>query len=111
LTLIEQSAPMPSAEARAAVAKGLADPQIGTRCSAVVFEGEGFRSAAVRSVVSGLTLLAKPPYEHKIFANIGEASIWLAATAKDAMGWSVTSLEVRDAASDLRAQVAAARGR
>ena len=40
------------------------------KASAVAFEGQGFRAAAVRGVVTGLTALARQPFPHKVFAHV-----------------------------------------
>ena len=45
--------------------------------SGVAFEGSGFMAASVRSVVVGLTLLAKQTYPHRVFPNVKEASFWI----------------------------------
>lgn len=78
LTIVESRAPLPSADARAALAAFLAGAASAIKYSAVVHEGTGFTSAAVRGVVTGLTLLARPPYPHKVFATVPQASQWFA---------------------------------
>jgi hypothetical protein len=72
LTIVESGAPLPPAAARDAIAAFLASGSAFIKCSAVVFEGSGFRAAAVRSVVTGLTLMAKQAYPHKV-CNLEEA--------------------------------------
>jgi len=77
MTIVEASAPMPPAASRnelAATLKGATFIQ----ASAVAFEGEGFRAASVRAVVTGLTAMAKQPFPHKVFAKVGDASLFLA---------------------------------
>jgi len=66
LTIVAENAPLPPSAARNEVAAFLAEGSAFIKCSAVVFEGSGFRAAAVRSVVTGLTLLAKQAYPHKV---------------------------------------------
>jgi hypothetical protein len=66
LTIVESGAPLPPAPARDAIASFLASGSAFIKCSAVVFEGSGFRAAAVRSVVTGLTLMARQAYPHKV---------------------------------------------
>ena len=76
LTVVEPNAPLPPGEVRDQLAALLGRlPWI--TASAVVFEGKGFRAAAVRSVVTGLTLLAKQGYPHKVFATTEEGTSWL----------------------------------
>ena len=77
LTIVEPGAPMPPAEARDALSEVLRDAGDIIKVSAVVFEGAGFRAAAVRSVVTGISLVAKQPYPHKVFATVDAAASWL----------------------------------
>lgn len=75
LTVIEQSASLPPADIRQRLSTALertVDPVL----SAVVYEGSGFRAAAVRGVVTGLTALKKLPYPHRVFASVNAASEW-----------------------------------
>lgn len=65
LTVISEVAPMPSSEARKALADLMCTHRL-IRCSAVIMEGTGFRAAAVRSVVTGLALLSHHEYPHRI---------------------------------------------
>lgn len=65
LTVISEVAPMPSSEARRALAD-LMSAHLRIRCSAVIMEGTGFRAAAVRSVVTGLMLLSHHEYPHRM---------------------------------------------
>jgi hypothetical protein len=76
LTIIAADAPLPSTEARSALVnlfRGSAEMVV---CSAVVFEGSGFRASAVRSVATGLALLARQPFPHRIFSNTRGAFEW-----------------------------------
>ncbi len=76
VTIIEADAPLPDSDARDAVAEFLNG--ISEKCvvSAVIFEGGGFRSAAVRAVVTGLTMLARQAYPHRVFGSVEEAAPW-----------------------------------
>ena len=79
LTVVAENAPMPSQEARdalAALATGAAGKRL--RRSAVCFEGGGFRSALVRGVATGLQLMAKLPFPHRVFHSVDVAAAWLA---------------------------------
>jgi len=66
LTLVAAGAGLPSSSARRALSDLLAAGTDYVRCSAVIMEGSGFRAAAVRSVVTGITMLSKHPYPHEI---------------------------------------------
>lgn len=103
LTVVEPNAPLPPGEVRDQLAALLGRlPWI--TASAVVFEGKGFRAAAVRSVVTGLTLLAKQPYPHKVFGTTEEGTQWLLSTMN--LGPSaIAASKVLNEVRKIRAQV------
>lgn len=68
LTIIHARAPAPEALERQAIADFLRAGSSYIKVSAVVVEGQGFRAAMVRGVVTGLTMLAKQAYPHKVVA-------------------------------------------
>ncbi|MDI3285416.1 hypothetical protein [Polyangium sp. 15x6] len=79
LTIVAENAPLPSQEARdalAALAAGAAGKRL--RRSAVCFEGGGFRGSLVRGVATGLQTMAKLPFPHRVFHSLDAASAWLA---------------------------------
>ena len=71
--------------------------------SAVIFEGSGFKSAAVRGVVTGMTMLAQQRYPHRVFATIEEASGWYAE--KSPRDWRLGPPGVVEAVRGIRALV------
>lgn len=77
VTVVELGAPLPPADVRQAIANLLASFAPVVKASALVHEGEGFRAAAVRGVVTGLTMLATVPYPHKVFATVEEGGRWM----------------------------------
>src|SRR5258706_3022512 len=80
LTVVEMNAPLPDAKVRERLAAFLAEQGPKIKRSAVVFEGSGFRAAAVRGVVTGLTMLARVPYPHKGVGAAREAASLMAGT-------------------------------
>lgn len=86
VTIVEAGAPLPAADVRQATAELLAEAAPHVRCSAVVFEGIGFRAAAVRGIVTSISMLARPPYPHRIFSTVTEASSWIHRTFGGASG-------------------------
>jgi hypothetical protein len=46
--------------------------------TATVLEGVGFRAAAARAILSGLTLLAGERHRRRMFESVDEAATWLA---------------------------------
>ena len=82
MTLVEADAVMPSQEARAQINAVMNKAGKNTLRSALVFEGTGFRAAATRSVVTGISFLNPFPFPHKIFGALGSACAWFAASTK-----------------------------
>lgn len=111
LTIVEQTAPLPPTEVREALAIFLRRGGGYTRMSAVVQEGNGFRAAAVRSVVTGLAMLVRLPYPHEIFANLEQASKWLATTKHKDVDADYTALAVTHARRAADQSVREARGK
>jgi hypothetical protein len=77
LTIVEEAAPMPSADSRTALANILRFNAEELICSAVAMRGSGFRAATVRGVATGLSLLARQPFPHRVFASIEQSSAWV----------------------------------
>ena len=101
LTIVEQDAPMPASTVRVALADFLASCGGKMVLSGVVHEGSGFRAAAVRSVVTGLAMMANLPYPHKVFANVDDAARWLHMSSPVGKDWNDLALiaAVREARS------------
>lgn len=77
LTLVPSKIPMPPREARQALGKALQSVGGELTASAVVHQGDGFRSAAVRLMVRGLGLLVETEYPHRIFSTVEQGAQWL----------------------------------
>lgn len=76
IQVVERNAPPPSATSRKAIAELLAGMSDSLASSALVFEETGFKMAAVRAIVSGITAIARPPYPHIIFSMAESAADW-----------------------------------
>jgi hypothetical protein len=105
LTFVEPGAPTPSSAARAELASLLREASPFTRASAVVYEGDGFQAAAVRSVVTGLALLARQKFPHKIFGKTIDASTWMVRELRGVLDPSVTPATVVTMTEELRRRV------
>lgn len=105
MTIVEFGAPMPPPDVRDALARFLASGAGRTILSAVAHEGTGFRAAAVRSVVTGLAVLAKLPYPHKVFATADEACAWFWVNSPVARTWGDRGKALADAILDVRQRV------
>ncbi len=73
LTVVEPNADMPTPQAREELPKLFKEVARGISCSALVFEGVGFRAAAIRAITTTFNLVASQPFPHKVFANIHDA--------------------------------------
>jgi len=69
------TAPLPPAVVRKTAASILATGPIAYFC--VTFEGNGFRAAAVRGVVTSIAMLASMAFPHRAFSKINEAGAWV----------------------------------
>ena len=76
LTIIEQHAPAPDGQARAKLADLMRNADY-IKASGVAFEGSGFRAAMVRSIIAGLSMIARQPYPHRVFSNLPDTLDWL----------------------------------
>lgn len=75
--VVEDTAQVPDAEARALSATtNDAIAQAGAKAFAGVIPGNGFVAAWVRSVITGLNLLARKPYPFRVFENPLDFSLW-----------------------------------
>lgn len=75
--LVTHAAGMPTAGARNALAAQGRKWAKETAAVAVVIEHTGFFGSAMRSVVTGIQLLAKAEFPIRVFASLQEAADWL----------------------------------
>ena len=76
LIIVTEHASLPSPRARSILAD--LPSRLGRASGvALVREGEGFRSAAVRAVMTGIMMFSREPVPHQIFASIDDAIAWL----------------------------------
>jgi hypothetical protein len=78
-TILAQPLPQRERDETNAMAKHFARHTV---AQAFVVEGEGFRAATTRMVISGVILFSRPGYPYKTFAEAAPAARWLCETAK-----------------------------
>lgn len=105
LAIVEPGAKMPDAEARACMARFLDDARDRLLISAVAFEGQGFVAAGIRGVVVGLTMIARQPYPHRVFASVVEAAKWM-ESEQQRIGKRFSSSRIRVSVERLRDVIA-----
>lgn len=101
LTVVAAEAPMPSSPVRQAVAQFLTEGGAYIKCSSVLMEGTGFRAAAVRSVVTGLTLLARQTYPHRV-CGVADSVAMLSQTLSKTCSPPINPTALRNAIDELR---------
>jgi hypothetical protein len=99
MTVVEASADLPDPDVRADLAEYFRAVSSSVVCSALVFEGQGFRAAAVRGITTGLNLMARQPFPHKVFATVQDAASWIDAQS----GGRIASSSVIDEVAKARA--------
>jgi hypothetical protein len=112
LTVVEPDADMPSAGARRELPLLLKQVAKGVACSALVFEGVGFRAAAIRALTTTFNMLAAQPFPHKVFSSIGAAeTMYLELLPMSANGERLARGELEGTVSAFRANLDAWRSR
>jgi hypothetical protein len=77
LQVIEETAIAPGGMARRALARMHGAHAGSIRRSALVFTKRGFAGAAVRAVMTGVTMLHPPAFQHELFASVRDAIPWI----------------------------------
>lgn len=76
------------------------------RAAAQVVQRTGFRGAAMRSVLTMLQLLARPPYPMKVFDRVEQASHWLSDELRGSAGEAPPGADLKREANQLRERFA-----
>jgi hypothetical protein len=66
MQLVGEGHPPLRAESRAELNRVLRSGATSIRCSTLVFEGQGFKAAAVRGIAAGLVMLKRVPFPHQV---------------------------------------------
>jgi hypothetical protein len=93
LVVVEAGAAMPPRNARASIAAFMTEFKSSIRATGLAFEGEGFRAASVRAVVTGLNMLTQHPFPYAVFRTVDQALEWEPMSPLPAM--LTRELEVR----------------
>jgi hypothetical protein len=105
LTIIEAGAKMPAVGTREPLARVLNGVAEQVLISGVAFEGEGFLAASIRSVVVGLTLIARQPFPHRTFKDVEEVARWF-ESERASIGKHFEARAVQRMVATFRRQVA-----
>lgn len=77
VTIVEADAKAPDPEAREALAQLMRSADSHVMISAIVYEETGFVAAAFRGVVTGLSLLARHTFTHRMWKDLPTAAAWI----------------------------------
>ncbi len=75
--VIEPECEVPGSDVRAVFERMMKDTRRGMDGAALVLEGGGFAASTARAVITGLTLVARPPVPIKTYAEVTPAADWL----------------------------------
>ncbi|MFT3707360.1 MAG: hypothetical protein QM817_06800 [Archangium sp.] len=78
VTVVLEKAPPPTSPVRNRIAELLGRAQ-NVKGSAVCFEGTGLKATMVRTIVTGITLLGRLKFPHKVFASIESGTAFVHA--------------------------------
>jgi hypothetical protein len=106
--VLDAGALVPGHEPRNETASVLRQFEAHTLASCVVIDGQGFRAAAFRSVIAGLSLITRVPYPHRVFGTIDAASDWLASCCGTRLSRPFVGAELDRAVKSMRSGLAMA---
>jgi len=101
VTVIEQNSPPPSAPNRKLAMEGLSRPGKALGCKCAVFEGNEFRTALVRAIMTGMALLRRQDQPSKFVKTLPELATWVQAQIR-AAGGEVDSNDIVRACEQIR---------
>jgi hypothetical protein len=104
LTIVDVVAAPPSHDARAALAELMKVHASSVIASAVALEGDGFKAAANRCVSTGIALLSRHRFPHRVFAGVRQASLWLAPAVNEEMSSPVNGNSLAKVVAEVRSQ-------
>jgi len=77
IVIIEENCAMPDSATREVLATDMKKHESFTKQMALVYEGTGFRAAALRSIVVGLHMLSRQRVPTKVVSTVDEGVAWL----------------------------------
>jgi hypothetical protein len=105
LNIVEARATLPDAKPRQAIAEMLRRGEDWIQASALIFEATGFFAATIRSVVTGITLVAKQNFPHRVFDRVDAAARFIEQQHRSAPNRRWTAYQIAEIVADLRRQV------
>ena len=81
IVIVEEGCAMPDGPTRDVMATDMKRHETFTKHMALVYEGTGFRAAALRSIVAGLHFVSRQRVSTKVLSSVEAAAEWLAGTS------------------------------
>lgn len=100
--LIAERVTLPPGDARSELARMLREHAPTIRASCVAVEGSGFRAAAIRSVLAGISFVVRPGYPHRVTDSISAGVDWVASTCGHELPQTFSAPELRHALTQVR---------
>jgi hypothetical protein len=73
-----------------------------TLAGTYIFEGEGFRAAMARAVVSGILLVSRARYPHKVFPSVEDGLSWLGSKLGTPFDGAELALRIAETRAKIR---------
>ncbi len=81
IVIVEENCAMPDGPTRDLMANDMKRHEAFTNHMALVYEGTGFRAAALRSIVAGLHFVSRQRVSTKVLSSVEAAADWLAGAS------------------------------
>jgi hypothetical protein len=101
ITIVECGAKAPDMEAREALAQLMRAASNHVAISAIVYEETGFLAAAFRGVVTGLSMVARHTFTHRMWKDLPSAAAWIEGE-QSRIGIHFSKAELVDAVAQFR---------
>jgi len=101
ISIVEKDAPLPDPGVRSRISSDMLLAS-SFRFSAMVYEGSGFRAAAVRGVIISIGMFTRLPFPHRTFSTVADASVWTEGRARAIGVKDLSSAHIRETVRHLR---------
>jgi hypothetical protein len=96
MAVLGPEVPPPDAAVREILSEQIQKIEKQILATANVIEGQGFRAATIRAVITGMGLVIRPPYPQKVFARVEQGAAFLAENSQGRLSASNVVRAVHD---------------
>lgn len=101
MIIVEDGVPLPNESCRKAISSVMENIERDVVAMVGVQEATGFRGAAIRSVITSLSMLSRVPYKTTTVATVREAARWVGGLMKPPVAFNL----IEDAVTELRTSI------